>query len=119
VLYLLHDLAPHSAAMFAALAPGAPYFAVLGTHAGSRQASQWHASVASELGLPPLYDLDDVVAAFDDAGFDVSVARLEMRFVPVSDRRGGGHEHRSGMADWLDYYTRDKVVFRFTRPMTA
>jgi hypothetical protein len=45
----------------------------------------------------------------------VSVARLQVRFVPVSARRGG-HEHRRGLMDWLDYYGRDKVLFRFTRP---
>ena len=77
--------------------------------------SAWHDSVASELGLPRLYDLDEVVEAFDGAGFEVSVARLKVRFVPVSARRGG-HEHRRGLMDWLEYYGRDKVLFRFTRP---
>ena len=115
VLYLLHDLASHAAAMFDALAPGAPYFAAMGVHAGSRMMSAWHESVAGELALPRLYDLDEVVEVFDGAGFEVSVARLEMRFVPVSSGRGG-HEHRRGLVDWLDYYARDKVLFRFTRP---
>jgi SAM-dependent methyltransferase len=52
VLYLLHDLASHAAATFAALEPGAPYFAVMGVHAGSGLMSAWHGSVAGELGLP-------------------------------------------------------------------
>ena len=77
--------------------------------------SAWHGSVASELALPRLYDLDEVVEVFDDVGFEVSVARLRMQFVPVSEGRGG-HEHRRGLMDWLDYYERDKVLFRFTRP---
>jgi SAM-dependent methyltransferase len=115
LLYLLHELAPHAAAMFAALQPGVPYFAVMGVHAGSRMMSAWHASVAGELALPRLYDVDEVVEVFADAGFEVSVARLRMRFVPVS-QRPGGHEHRRGLMDWLDYYERDKVLFRFTRP---
>ncbi len=115
VLYLLDDLASHAAATFAALEPGAPYFAVMGVHAGSPLMSAWHGSAAGELGLPRLYDLDEVVEAFDGAGFDVSAARLQMRFVPVSAGRGG-HEHRRGLTDWLDYYGRDKVLFRFTRP---
>jgi SAM-dependent methyltransferase len=115
ILYLLHDLRLHAAATFASLEPGAPYFAVMGVHAGSRMMSVWHRSVAGDLALPRLYDLDDVVEAFDDVGFEVSVARLHMRFVPVSERRGG-HEHRRGLMDWLDYYERDKVLFRFTRP---
>jgi SAM-dependent methyltransferase len=116
VLYVLHELASHAVAMFAALAPGAPYYAVMGVHAGSRLMSTWHASVAGELGLPKLYDLDEVVEVFDGAGFDVSVARLPVRFVPISGGRGG-HEHRRGLMDWLDYYGRDKLVFRFTRPL--
>jgi SAM-dependent methyltransferase len=117
VLYLLHDLASHASAVFAALEPGAPYFAVMGVHAGSPLMAAWHGSAASELALPRLYDLDEVVEVFEGAGFEVSVARLQVRFVPVSSR-GGGHNHRSGLMDWLDYYGRDKVVFRFTRPST-
>jgi hypothetical protein len=77
--------------------------------------SAWHGSVASDLALPRLYDLDEVVEVFDEVGFEVSVARLHMRFVPVSEQRGG-HEHRRSLMDWLDYYERDKVLFRFTRP---
>jgi SAM-dependent methyltransferase len=115
VLYLLHDLAAHATATFAALAPGAPYFAAMGVHAGSPMMAAWHGSVADDLGLPRLYDLDDVVEAFEGAGFDVSAARLRVGFVPLSSRRGG-HDHRDGLADWLDYYARDKVLFQFTRP---
>lgn len=115
VLYLLHDHAAHARAMFAALSPGAPYFAVMGVHAGSRLMAEWHASAAAELQLPKLYDLDEVVQVFDDAGFDVSVSALQLRFVPVTGGHGG-HEHRRNLADWLDYYRRDKVMFRFTRP---
>jgi SAM-dependent methyltransferase len=118
VLYLLHDLPAHAAALFAALAPGAPYYAAMGVHAGSRLMSAWHASSAEELALPELHDLDDVVAQFAGAGFDVSVARLQVHFVPVTGGRGG-HEHRRGLADWLDYYTNDKVLFRFTRPASS
>jgi SAM-dependent methyltransferase len=115
VLYLLHDLGSHAAAVFAALDPGAPYFAVMGVHAGSPMMSAWHAQAAGELGLPKLYDLGEVVDAFDSAGFDVSVARLRVGFVPVSGPQGG-HDHRQRLADWLDYYERDKALFRFTRP---
>lgn len=115
VLYLLHDLPAHAAAMFAALAPGAPYFAAMGVHAGSPKMAAWHASEAEGLGFPKLYDLDEVVEHFAGAGFDVSVARLQLRFVPVTGGRGG-HEHAHDLAGWLDYYARDKVLFRFTRP---
>ncbi len=36
-------------------------------------------------------------------------------FVPIPATRRG-HEHRRGLMDWLDYYERDKVLPRFTRP---
>lgn len=115
VLYLIHDLAEHAAAVFAALLPGAPYFAVMGMHAGSTLMTAWHDENSRELALPPVYRLEDVSDVFEAAGFDVSVARLKLGFVPVSAHRGG-HEHRRDLLDWLDYYHRDKVMFRFTRP---
>jgi hypothetical protein len=77
--------------------------------------SAWHSSVASELALAKLYDLGEVVEALEAAGFDVSVARFRLRFVPVS-ARGGGRAQRQGLVDWLDYYARDRILFRFTRP---
>ena len=114
VLYLIHDMAAHAAAVYRALAPGAPYFAVMGMHAGSALMSAWHSENADALGLPPIYRLEDVSEAFEVAGFDVSVARLKLGFVPVSAHRGD-HEQPHGLLDWVDYYHRDKVMFRFTR----
>ena len=67
--------------------------------------SAWHDSVSSDLALPRLYDLDEVVEVFDGAGFGVSVARLNLR------ARRGGCEHRRGLMDWREYYGRDKVLF--------
>ena len=77
--------------------------------------SAWHESVAGELALPRLYDLDEVVEVFDGAGFEVSVARLEMRFVPS---RPDEADTSIGAAWWIGSTTtaRDKVLFRFTRP---
>jgi SAM-dependent methyltransferase len=115
VLYLLHDLRGHAEMVLEALKPGAPYFAVMGVHAGSSLMSAWHRAAEHELGLPELYDLDDVAQVFGDAGFEVSLARLQVRFVPVATRHGG-HDHRRDLNEWLDYYTRDKVLFQFVRP---
>lgn len=114
VLYLLHDLQSHAAALHAALEPWAPYFAVIGVHAQSSLMSAWHGASAAELELPRLYNLDEVVEVFEDAGFDVSVARLRLRFVPVSAHRAG-HGHRQDLIDWLDYYAHDKVLLRCTQ----
>ncbi len=116
VLYLLEDLPGHAAAIYSALGDGSPYFAVMGVHAGSALMARWHAENAADLGLPRLYDLDEVLETFESVGFDVAVARLKLDFVPVSGR-GGGHTHHQGLTEWLDYYSRDKVLLRFTRPL--
>ena len=60
VLYLLEDLSAHAAGLFGALKPSGSYFAVMGVHAESRMMSAWHAENAVELGLPRLYQLDEV-----------------------------------------------------------
>ena len=115
VLYLVQDFPAHAAGLFGALTPGGSYFAVMGVHAQSPLMSAWHTEHAAELGLPRLYDLDEVVGVFETMGFSVSVANLKLAFVPVSAHRHG-HGHRSDLMAWLDYYMRDKVLLRFTRP---
>jgi hypothetical protein len=77
--------------------------------------SSWYAECAGELGLPRLYELDEVARVFEDAGFTVSVANLKLGFVPVSAHRHG-HDHRRDLLAWLDYYSREKVLLRFSRP---
>jgi SAM-dependent methyltransferase len=115
VLYLLEDLVAHASSLFDALRPGGAYFAVMGVHGGSPLMAAWHAASAAELALPRLYELDEVAGVFEDAGFSVSVANLRLGFVPVSAHRHG-HDHRGDLPAWLDYYSREKVLFRFTRP---
>jgi SAM-dependent methyltransferase len=115
VLYLLGDLRAHAAALFSALKDGAPYYAAMGVHAGSRLMSSWHASSADDLELPRLYDLDEVARLFEETGFNVAVGRLQIRFVPVAAHRANPEE-RHDLLGWLDYYSHDKVLFRFSRP---
>ncbi len=111
VLYLLHDLRAHAGAILDALAPGGVYFAVLGAHAASPLMVDWHAANAEEMRLPRLYDIEEVVAAFQAAGFEAAASRLAMRFVPAV-----GHEHHLGrLLDWLDYYYEQKLLLRFSR----
>ena len=115
VLYVLEDLPTHAAGLFGAVKPSGSYFAVMGVHGASPMMSSWHAECATELGLPRLYELDEVAGVFEDAGFTVSVANLKLGFVPVSAHRHG-HDHRRDLLEWLDYYSREKVLLRFTRP---
>ena len=115
VLYVLKNLVAHAAGLFAAMKPGGSYFAVMGVHEESPMMSSWHAESAVELDLPRLYKLEEVAGVFEGAGFSVSVANLKLGFVPVSAHRHG-HDHRSDLLAWLDYYTREKVLLRFTRP---
>jgi SAM-dependent methyltransferase len=112
VLYLLRDLSAHASAIYAALAPGGVYYAVMGVHRGSSLMTEWHSASVEELRLPQLYDIDDVVDTFSRVGFDASLARLAMRFVPAADH---GHHHPSQLLDWLDYYYDQKLLLRFSR----
>jgi SAM-dependent methyltransferase len=113
VLYLLDDLPTHARAVFAGLKPGGVYFAVMGVHAGSPLMAEWHRDKAEELRLPRLYAVDEVVTAFRTAGFEAAASRLAMRFVPAV---GHGHDNRSRLLDWLDYYHEQKLMLRFSRP---
>jgi SAM-dependent methyltransferase len=111
VLYLVRDMPRHARAIFAALEPGASYYAVMGAHSRSRLMREWHAANVAELDLPPLYDVDDVVGVFADAGFVAAVANLVFRFVPTDAHGAAGR-----VVDWLEYYRDDKLLLRFTRP---
>ncbi|HUE05981.1 MAG TPA: class I SAM-dependent methyltransferase [Acidimicrobiales bacterium] len=114
VLYVLHDLASHAAAMFAALAAGGSYFATIGVHADSPLMVGWHGEKAGELDLPGPYRLEQVADIFENVGFNVAVGRLPFRFVPVHAHRSDSHSDAT-LSSWLDYYYRDKVMFRFTK----
>jgi SAM-dependent methyltransferase len=121
VIYLLDDLAPHAQAMFAALKPGAPYYAVMGVHAASPRMAEWHAANATALNLPELYDVDAVTAVFEGVGFEAAAARLAVRFIPASGHTAeapGAHHDGAGLVDWVDYYYDQKLLLRFTRPLT-
>ncbi|MBS4728717.1 methyltransferase domain-containing protein [Mycobacterium sp. SM1] len=111
VLYLLDDLPAHAAAIFRVLKPGGVYYAVMGVHAASPLMAAWHAENAGKMGLPALYDLDEVTAWFSEAGFEVAAARLRIRFVPIAAREPS----KGGLREWLDYYYDQKIMFRFRR----
>jgi SAM-dependent methyltransferase len=112
VLYLLHDLHAHARTMYGAMAPQGVYFAVMGVHSRSPLMVEWYSNNATELGLPKLYDIDEVVAAFALAGFEASAARLAMSFVPAA---GHGHHESRALPEWLEYYNEHKLILRFAR----
>jgi SAM-dependent methyltransferase len=116
VLYLIEDIPRHAREVFDALEPGGIYYAVAGVHAASPMMVKWHQDNARALNLPPLYALDDIVAAFVAAGFDASAARLAIDFMPAADQ---GHHGQGALLDWLDYYSDHKPVLRFRRPSLA
>ncbi len=113
VLYLLHDLPTHARAMFGVLVPGGVYYAVMGVHAASPLMADWHRASVEALHLPELYDIDEVVAVFEAAGFQAAAARLAIGFVPTARH---GHHDRGRLFDWLDYYCDQKLLLRFSRP---
>jgi SAM-dependent methyltransferase len=111
VLYLVRDLSGHAKAVYGALDPGASYYAVMGVHDRSPIMAEWHAANAASLDLPPINNLDGVAELFEATGFTVALAELRFRFVPAS-----AHRAKAPLLDWFDYYRRDKVLLRFTRP---
>jgi len=123
VLYLLHDLPAHATSLFGALAPGASYYAVMGVHDASPLMAEWHRAHVEELDLPRLYRIDDVVEVFRATGFEAAAARLRIGFVPASGHHGHdtgatGSPPGSPLMGWLAYYNDDKLLLRFTRPLT-
>jgi hypothetical protein len=108
VLYLIHGLSTHAAAIHGALVPAGAYYAVMGVHAAAPTMADWHRRNAERLHLPPLYSLDDVIEAFSAVGFETAVARLKVDFIPASDHA------RRFPAD-LEYFYDHKVVLRFTQ----
>jgi SAM-dependent methyltransferase len=109
VLYLVHDLDAHAAAVREALLPGGIYYVAMGAHAGNSMMVGWHREYSKTLDMPPIYSLSEVASVFEEAGFEGSCRGLEYGFIPTK-----GHLEPD-LQRWLDYYRREKVLFRFCR----
>jgi SAM-dependent methyltransferase len=114
VIYLLPDIAAHAASVFAALRPGGVYYAVTGCHTASPLWPHFR-EVISGTTNAPVQDRspDDYAAAFQGAGFEVSVKRFGYDgFVPaVKDRR-----YYPTLLDAVDYPALHKLLFRLVKP---
>jgi SAM-dependent methyltransferase len=113
VIYLLPDLASHLTAMHAGLRAGGVYYAVTGCHTQNPLWPAWRDLIGTTTNAP-VQDRspDDYVAAFEAAGFDVSVRRFGYAgFVPASkDRR-----YYPRLTDALDYPAEHKLLFRLVK----
>ncbi|MDQ6777286.1 MAG: class I SAM-dependent methyltransferase [Actinomycetota bacterium] len=109
VLYLIHDVPAHAAAIHESLTPGGVYFAVMGVHAATPGMADWHARNVEPLHLPPLYALDDVIGSFAAVGFEPAVSRLKVGFVPASS-------HAPSFPAGIEYFYDHKMMLRFEKP---
>jgi SAM-dependent methyltransferase len=109
VIYLLGDLERHARDVYGALREGGSYLAVTGVHRESARMSRWHSMNTVDLALPPLRGLEDYVRPFLRTGFIAEVGVLRVRFVPFGDGE------LEDVADRLNYWTREKIVFRFAK----
>ena len=113
VLYLLPDLGGHARDIKAALRPGGVYIAAIGCHKDSALWPRWRQLIGDTSSIAVQdHSLEDVAGAFTEAGFSVSVRPLALdAFMPVTM----GSAYFPRIVDQLNYYTTDKVLFRFVR----
>ena len=114
VIYLIGDLADHAAQIAAVLKPGGSYYAVTCCHSDNPLWAKWRPWIQEFSNVPvPDHSVADIVGAFREAGFDVSVSRfLADAFIPTIEPS----EYFPTDLDRIDVYTRWKLMFRFTRP---
>lgn len=114
VIYLLPDLRDHARQMIAALKPGGVYYAVTGCHTGSPLWPAWRKFLPQITNAPVQdYSIEDIVAAFRDAGLVVTFRRFGYDgFVGLPrDPR-----YYPRLIDAVTYHAEHKMVFRLARP---
>lgn len=110
VIYLLPDLRDHAAQICQALRPGGVYYAVTGCHTASPLWPRWRELIPMTSNAPVQdHAPEDFVAAFAAAGLDVSVKRFGYTGYLPAPRNA---EYYPAIGDQLDYYARDKLIFR-------
>lgn len=113
VIFLLPDIRQHARDIFKALKPGGVYYAATGCHTGCPLWESWKPILNATTNLPlQNYSLDDFSSAFSEAGFTVSARRLRHDDFIAVDRYP---DYFPKVADALDYYARDIVLFRLAK----
>lgn len=113
VLYLLPNLQDHAKEIKSCLKDDGVYYAVIGCHTDNPLWKDWYKIISSYSNVPVKnYSLDDYAQAFFKEGFCVSALPFSMdNFIQLKPR----NEYFPTVMDSLDYYTRNKIFFRFQK----
>ncbi len=113
VMYLLPNLRDHAAQIKSCLKEDGIYYAVIGCHTDNPLWTQWHKIISSYSNVPVQnYSLNDYADAFFKEGFSVSVLPFSMDdFIPLKPH----NEYFPNVMDSINYYTRNKIFFRFQK----
>lgn len=115
VIYLLRNLQRHAEDIFQALAPGGTYYAATGCHTDMPLWESWKGLIEERTQLAPCsYSINDFAGAFKQTGFNVEVQSLRhTETVPYHLYP----EFFPNAMDAVDYFYRDVIVFRCTKPV--
>ncbi|WP_270165429.1 class I SAM-dependent methyltransferase [Paenibacillus sp. SYP-B4298] len=112
VLYLLDDLSEHARKMKACLKPGGIYYATYADYPRNPSFPRIRERINASSAQPmQSYSLDEIAAAFFEAGFDVGVRRMKPTdFVQLS----ASDSWYGSVADQLQYAYEKAYIFRFS-----
>lgn len=113
VMYLLPDLNEHARQIKSCLKEDGVYYAVIGCHTDNPLWPEWRKLISSYSNVKVQdYSLDDYANAFFKEGFSVSALPFAMdEFIALKPR----NEYFPKVQDSLEYYTRNKIFFRFQK----
>jgi SAM-dependent methyltransferase len=113
VLYLLSDLREHARLIKTCLKEDGVYYAAIGCHTDNPLWPEWRKLISSYSNVKVQdYSLDDYADAFFREGFSVSALPFAMDdFIALKPR----NEYFPKVRDSLEYYTRNKIFFRFKK----
>ena len=117
VIYLIEDMVDHAKKMFNRLKPGGVYFATHPdyitepAHTAAQEAINQHAAIKCAQN-----DLNDIVAAFEEAGFEVYVKRIiPGHYIPEPISAKNNRWYGTAMNEVNFWYER-RYAFRCVKP---